>query len=85
MLLENPLGSENETKLGVQYPAGAMMEFFSLRHRIQIVSGVHLSSYPVETWGGGVLYLRVKRPGHEADHSPPSSADVKNAWNYTST
>jgi hypothetical protein len=24
------------------------------------------------------------RPGHEADHSPPSSADVKNAWSYTS-
>jgi hypothetical protein len=23
--------------------------------------------------------------GHEADHSPPSSAQVKNAWSYTST
>jgi len=23
--------------------------------------------------------------GHEADHSPPSSAKVKNAWSYTST
>jgi hypothetical protein len=27
----------------------------------------------------------VKRPGHAADHSPPSSAEVKNAWSYTST
>jgi hypothetical protein len=27
----------------------------------------------------------VKRPGLEADHSPPSSDEVKNAWNYTST
>jgi hypothetical protein len=27
----------------------------------------------------------VKWPGHEADHSPLSSADIKNAWNYTST
>jgi hypothetical protein len=27
----------------------------------------------------------VKRPGREADHSPPSSAEVKNAWSYTST
>jgi hypothetical protein len=26
----------------------------------------------------------VKRPGGEADHSPPSSAEVKNAWSYTS-
>jgi len=23
--------------------------------------------------------------GREADHSPPSCADVKNAWSYTST
>jgi len=23
--------------------------------------------------------------GHEADHSPPSSAEVKNTWYYTST
>jgi hypothetical protein len=29
-------------------------------------------------------YQGVKRPGHEADHSPPSSAEVKNAWSYTS-
>jgi hypothetical protein len=26
----------------------------------------------------------VKRPGREADHSPPCSAEVKNAWSYTS-
>jgi hypothetical protein len=28
--------------------------------------------------GGGGLSLGVKRPGHETDHSPPSSAEVKN-------
>jgi hypothetical protein len=27
----------------------------------------------------------VKRPGREADHSPPPSADDKNDWIYTST
>jgi hypothetical protein len=27
----------------------------------------------------------VNRPGREADYSPPSSAEVKNAWSYTST
>jgi hypothetical protein len=32
----------------------------------------------------GALSLRVKRPGREADHSPPSSAEVKHAWSYTS-
>jgi hypothetical protein len=36
-------------------------------------------------WVPGTPFLGVKRPGHEADHSPPSSADVKNAWSYTST
>jgi hypothetical protein len=25
------------------------------------------------------------RPGREADHSPPSSDEVKNAWSYTAT
>jgi hypothetical protein len=25
------------------------------------------------------------RPGREADHSPPSSAEIKKAWTYTST
>jgi hypothetical protein len=24
-------------------------------------------------------------PGGEADHSPPSGAEVKNEWSYTST
>jgi hypothetical protein len=27
----------------------------------------------------------VKRPGHEADYSPPASAEVKKIWIYTST
>jgi len=35
--------------------------------------------------GTGALSPGVKRPGREADHSPPSSAEVKNAWIYTST
>jgi hypothetical protein len=33
----------------------------------------------------GALSLAVKRPRREADHSPPSSAEVKNAWSHTST
>jgi hypothetical protein len=40
---------------------------------------------PPIKWVPGALSLGVKRPGREADHSPPSSAEVKNAWNYTST
>jgi len=33
----------------------------------------------------GVLSPAVKRSGREADHSPPSSAEVKNAWSYNYT
>jgi hypothetical protein len=34
-------------------------------------------------WVTGALSLGVKRPGREADHSPPSSSEVKNVWSYT--
>jgi len=30
-------------------------------------------------------FRRVKRLESDADPSPPSSAEVNNAWNYTST
>jgi hypothetical protein len=33
----------------------------------------------------GSSFPEVKRPGREADHSPPSSAEVKNACSYIST
>jgi len=32
----------------------------------------------------GSLPMELRRPGREADHSPPSNAEVNNAWNYTS-
>jgi len=32
---------------------------------------------PPIQWVPGALFLWVKRPGREADHSPPSSAEVK--------
>jgi hypothetical protein len=36
-------------------------------------------------WVPGALSLGLKRPGRETDHSPPCSAEVKNAWRYTTT
>jgi hypothetical protein len=33
----------------------------------------------------GALSPGVKRPGREADHSPPASAEVKKMWVYTFT
>jgi hypothetical protein len=56
---------------------------FSLHHCVQTASGTHPTSYPMGTrvsFLGGVKRLRRK-----ADHSLPSSAEVKNVWSYTST
>jgi hypothetical protein len=37
-------------------------------------------------WSRPVLgFLEVKRPGLEADHSPPATAKFKSTWIYTST
>jgi hypothetical protein len=47
----------------------------SLRHRVQTGSKAHPAFFPMDTGGsflgggGG-----AKRPGRDADHSPPSSA-----------
>jgi hypothetical protein len=40
---------------------------------------------PPIQWLSGSLSLEVKRPEREAHHSPPYSAEVKNACTYTST
>jgi hypothetical protein len=40
---------------------------------------------PPIQWLPEAVFLKVKWPGREADHSPLSSAEVKNAWSYTST
>jgi hypothetical protein len=49
---------------------------------VQTSSEVHPTSYPM---GNGALSPGIKRPGREADHSPPDSAVVKKMWMYTST
>jgi hypothetical protein len=56
----------------VRFPAGSGN--FSLHHRVQNGSGVHPASCPMGTRG---FCLGVMRPGRGADHSPPSSAEVK--------
>jgi hypothetical protein len=66
-------GSEFESRWG--------QEFLLLRF-VQTGSGVHPTSYPMGTGGS---FPGVKRPGREADHSPPTNVDVKKTWIYTST
>jgi hypothetical protein len=64
----------------VRFPVGAGN--LSLHHHVQNGSGAHTASYLMGTRGS---FSGVKRPGREADYSPPSSAEVKNEWSYTST
>jgi hypothetical protein len=47
---------------------------FSFHHRVQNGSRLHPASYPMGTRGS---FPGVKQPRREADHSPPSSAEVK--------
>jgi hypothetical protein len=50
-------------------------EFF-LPYVVQTGSSAHPAFYRIGTG--------VKRPGSEADHTPPTSAEVKKTWAYTS-
>jgi len=40
---------------------------------------------PPVQWVPEALSLGVKQLGYEADHSPPSSSEVKNVWSYIAT
>jgi hypothetical protein len=60
--------------------------------RVQVSVGSRIICYPRSPdrlWGPHNLqsngYRRLFRRGHEADHSPPASAEVKKMWNYTFT
>jgi hypothetical protein len=59
--------------IGVRSPTGA--EDFSSSPCVQTGSGTHPASCPMGT--GGPFPGGKARPGRDADHSPPSSAEVK--------
>jgi hypothetical protein len=50
---------------------------FLPRHSVQT------GSYATQLYDTGKYFLGVKRQKREAHHSPPYSAEVKNAWSYT--
>jgi hypothetical protein len=56
---------------------GRRWDLFSPRHSIQTDSGAHPAYYSIGTGGGGGSFPVVERPGLEADHSPPSSAEIR--------
>jgi hypothetical protein len=68
----------DDREVGVRVPVGSR----SFLHVVQTGSGVHTTSYQI---GAGALPPGVKRPGREAEQSPPTSAEVMKMWIYTST
>jgi len=42
------------------------------------------TQHPIQ-WVEGAISLGLKQLSHEADHSPLSSAKVKDVWSYMST
>jgi len=50
---------------------------------LSLISGLFRWGFPTRIFMH-YLSLGVKLPGREADHSPPSSSEVKNACNYVS-
>jgi hypothetical protein len=67
-------------EVGVRVPVGA--RFFRSPSRLHRFWG---SAQPPIQWVPGTLSPEIKLPGREADHSPPSCAEVKSTWIYTST
>jgi hypothetical protein len=63
----------------VRVPVGSRI---SLLHVVRPALGSTQS--PIQ-WVSRALSQGVKRPGREADHSPPASVENKKMWIYTST
>jgi hypothetical protein len=51
---------------------------FSSSLCVQTSSEAHPAPYPMST--GGTFHEGKARPGRDTDHSPPSSAEVKNEY-----
>jgi hypothetical protein len=63
---------------GFRFPTGAQTCF----HSVHTGSEDYVPSYPTDT---GESSCGVKLPGHEAENSPASIAEVKNGRNYISS
>jgi hypothetical protein len=66
--------------IGIPFPVGLGIFLFDTVSRPALGP-----TQPLIQGVPGALTLGVKWPRCEADHAPPSSSEVKNAWGYTST
>jgi hypothetical protein len=76
---DSVIGTRNEQLRDKSSSPGNVKNFL---HVAQTGSGAHLAFYPM---GIGSFSPEMKRPGREADNSPPTSAEDKKMWIYTST
>jgi hypothetical protein len=58
---------------------GAWIFLFATTSRLAVVL-IHSPTW----WVLGVLSLELQQAGHEAEHSPASSVEIKSVWRYTS-
>jgi hypothetical protein len=70
----------SERKVRIKFLSGKLYggdhaEYMAVDRRI-ILEWILWKQPPIQ-WVLGALTLGIKRPGREADHSPSSSADVK--------
>jgi hypothetical protein len=65
---------------GAGLPRGRSSNHFFMSSRLVLEP-----TQPPIQWVPGALSPGVKRPGREDDNSPPSIAEVKKTWVYTST
>jgi hypothetical protein len=78
----------------VSIATGYCLDGWGVRVRVPVGARFFSPHRPDWFWGPPSLLsngywvassLEVKRPGREADHSPPTNAEVKNTWIYAST
>jgi hypothetical protein len=70
----------NDRRVGDRVPVGSRIFTSPNRpHRLWGPPNLLSKGY------GGALSPGVRRPGREVDHSPPTSAEIKKMWIYTST
>jgi hypothetical protein len=76
---EVALTTPGARRSGVLISAG--VRYFSLLQNVKARSGDH----PGSSTGTEINIPGVNRPECKVDHSPRSSAEIKNGWTYTST
>jgi hypothetical protein len=89
--IQSFIGIDASMQLFYETP-GRRPNIFSSDERFEVLTTISTASrlalgptQPPIQWVPGDFPIGIKRPGREANHSPPSTAEVKNAWSYTST